>query len=74
VGTTVAEQERRRRDTDRIYARRNLSPDAIAAAIVDAVRRDRPVVAVGAEAHLARALSRLSPGFMRRLARVEMAR
>ena len=72
VGVTDSEQDRRRRSADRIYARRNLTPDQVAAGIVRAVRTDRAVMPVGAEAHLALAASRLAPGMLRRLARVDI--
>jgi NAD(P)-dependent dehydrogenase (short-subunit alcohol dehydrogenase family)/pimeloyl-ACP methyl ester carboxylesterase len=54
------------------YARRNYPPSKVAAAIVKAVRERKPVVPVTPEAVGARFMSRLSPGFMRRLARVEV--
>ncbi|HZR36166.1 MAG TPA: SDR family oxidoreductase [Nevskia sp.] len=73
VGVDEDEQERRRAGAGRLYARRNLKPRAVAAAIVKALETRKPEVLVGAEAHGARLLSRLSPGLSRRLARMEVS-
>ncbi|TAM13101.1 MAG: SDR family oxidoreductase [Nevskiaceae bacterium] len=69
VGTTDVEQQRRQSKVQRLYERRNLKPEAVAAAIVDAVEHDRPEVLVGVETVGIRTLSRLSPALWRRLAR-----
>jgi NAD(P)-dependent dehydrogenase (short-subunit alcohol dehydrogenase family) len=52
--------DRKRRRTERIF-RRGHRPEQVAAAIVDAVRRDRAVVPVGWEARAGWALHRLGP-------------
>jgi NAD(P)-dependent dehydrogenase (short-subunit alcohol dehydrogenase family) len=72
VGVDSAEEERRRRATDRLYRLVGLSPDQVAAAIVDAVRRNRPVVPVGIDAVAGRLQSRFAPGSARALARLDL--
>jgi NAD(P)-dependent dehydrogenase (short-subunit alcohol dehydrogenase family)/pimeloyl-ACP methyl ester carboxylesterase len=72
VGVSDDEQERRRRDVSRKYARRNYPPSKVAAAIVKAVQGNHALVPVTPEAVGARFLSRLSPGAMRRLAKLDV--
>ncbi|GGT62070.1 SDR family oxidoreductase [Actinomadura citrea] len=64
-----AETELRQR-IGRASERRGFSPEKVARAILRAVRQDRPVVLVTAEARFGRALSRVSPTANRALARV----
>lgn len=71
VGVTDEEQAERRAKTAKAYGRRNLKPDAVAAAIVNAVENNRPEALVGLEAHAFRWISRVSPALSRRLARLE---
>ncbi len=73
IGTDEAEQDRRRRATDELYRRRDLSPDKVADAVLRAVDDRKPVVLVGVEAHLIRALSRLSPRLLRAAAKLDLA-
>jgi len=73
VGVSEEEQERRRGNAKRLYTRRNLKPQAVAAAILKALETRKPEVLVGTEAHGARLLSRLSPRLSRRLARMELS-
>ena len=70
AGLSDAEQERERERAARRYQRRNYAPERVAAQILRAVRRDRAVVPVTVEARVGYALSRLSPGTLRALARV----
>ena len=72
VGVSDAEGREAGQKMSKRYARRNYPPSKVANAIVKAVRERRPVVPVTPEAVGARFLSRLSPAFMRRLARVEV--
>jgi NAD(P)-dependent dehydrogenase (short-subunit alcohol dehydrogenase family) len=72
AGTGADQQDQLRRQADRAYKRRNLSPETIARAIVDAVEHNRPVSAVGTEAHLAQWTARLAPGLLRRFGSIEM--
>ncbi len=66
-----AEAEKQARAT-RLYQRRNLTPDKIAKAILDAVENRRDEVPVGAEAQGARLISRLFPKLSRGLARLDL--
>ncbi|HWC33288.1 MAG TPA: SDR family oxidoreductase [Mycobacteriales bacterium] len=72
VGMSADEEREAGQKMARRYARRNYPPSKVAAAIVKAVRERKPVVPVTPEAYGARFMSRLSPAFMRRLARVEV--
>jgi NAD(P)-dependent dehydrogenase (short-subunit alcohol dehydrogenase family)/pimeloyl-ACP methyl ester carboxylesterase len=71
TGVSEEEQERRRARSAKLYSRRNYPPEKVARAIVRAVQRDTAVVPVTPEARGARLLSRLSPGALRALARVD---
>ena len=71
VGVAAEEQERRRERSARLYRLRNYPPEKVARAVVVAVLRDTPVAPVTAEARVARLLSRLSPGTLRALARMD---
>ena len=61
VGLTSAEVERRRRLADRALRLRHVPPERVADSILDAVERNRAVVATGGDAHAMRILNRLSP-------------
>jgi NAD(P)-dependent dehydrogenase (short-subunit alcohol dehydrogenase family)/pimeloyl-ACP methyl ester carboxylesterase len=69
AGTEEGEQERRRRMAAKAYRRRNLPASTVADAVLAAVDGNQPVVTVGAEAEVARLLSRFAPGVVRRAAR-----
>lgn len=71
VGVSEEEQTKRRDKVTSLYRRRNLKPETIARAILDAVENDRPEVPVGAEAHGLRLISRFLPALSRRLARLD---
>ncbi|WP_326704738.1 SDR family oxidoreductase [Streptomyces cyaneofuscatus] len=71
AGTDAEEEQRLRKRATRLYGRRNYPPEKVADAILDAVVRDRAVVPVTPEARGARLLSRVSPGVLRRLARLK---
>ncbi len=68
VGRAPADQERLRERVSQLYARRNFTPEQVASEIVEAIGADRPIAIVTPEAKLMRAISRLSPRLMRRLA------
>ncbi|MEY9848966.1 NAD(P)-dependent dehydrogenase (short-subunit alcohol dehydrogenase family)/pimeloyl-ACP methyl ester carboxylesterase [Streptacidiphilus sp. BW17] len=72
VGVSSSEQERLRGKADRLYRMRNLPPERVADAVLRAVRENRPVVPVAAEARIGRALTRLSPGTLRAIARADL--
>lgn len=72
VGVSEEEERRRQNHAARAYGRRGYTPDRVAAAILRAIRRNPAVLPVAPEAHLARAISRLSPALLRGLARLDM--
>ena len=72
VGVDEEEQTRRRKAVKGIYQKRAYTPDRVAAAIVDAVRSNKPLAVVSPEAHGLRMLSRFAPGILRRMARMDM--
>ncbi|MER6268259.1 SDR family oxidoreductase [Streptomyces sp900105755] len=71
TGVDEAEQRRRQQRSARLYGMRNYPPEKVASAILEAVEHNRAVVPVTPEARGARVLSRLAPGVLRRIARVE---
>ncbi|MGQ5634494.1 MULTISPECIES: SDR family oxidoreductase [unclassified Streptomyces] len=71
AGVDEAEERRRQKNSARLYGLRNYPPEKVAEAILDAVAHNRAVVPVTPEAKGAHLLSRLLPGALRRLARVE---
>jgi NAD(P)-dependent dehydrogenase (short-subunit alcohol dehydrogenase family) len=71
VGQDAEQQERTRQRVTGLYRRRNFGPDKVAERIVDAVRRDKPVVPVALEAKASKAISRLSPALARRMAKID---
>lgn len=73
--TTYVAHEPQRSDSQReaaihLYRRRNYGAERVASRIVAAVRHNRAVMPVTAEAYLLRGISRLSPRLMRRIAAV----
>jgi NAD(P)-dependent dehydrogenase (short-subunit alcohol dehydrogenase family)/pimeloyl-ACP methyl ester carboxylesterase len=73
VGVSAEEQAKRQQKATKLYQRRNLKPQVIARAILDAVEHNRAEVPVGAEAHGSRLISRFFPALSRRLARLNVA-
>jgi NAD(P)-dependent dehydrogenase (short-subunit alcohol dehydrogenase family) len=67
VGRQGAEVVRAQRLADLGLRLRNLPPRRVAEAIIDAVERDRAVVAVGTEAHLVAGINRVAPRLAERL-------
>jgi NAD(P)-dependent dehydrogenase (short-subunit alcohol dehydrogenase family)/pimeloyl-ACP methyl ester carboxylesterase len=72
VGVPEEEERRRQEQAARAYGRRGYTPDRVAAAILRAVRRNPAVLPVAPEAHVARAISRISPAVLRGLGRLDM--
>jgi NAD(P)-dependent dehydrogenase (short-subunit alcohol dehydrogenase family) len=72
VGTGSAEQQQTRDEIQRLYQRRRFTPDKVAEAIVRAVERNKAIVTVAPEAHLARLVYRVSPGLARKIGSVDM--
>ena len=70
----AGDADAKRARAQRLYDLRSLKPQAVAAAIVDGVRHNRPEIRVGVEVHAIRLVSRFLPGLTRRLARIEVAR
>jgi len=68
VGHPEEQQARIREQVTRSYQRRNFTPERVAEQIVEAIGNDTPVAVVTPEAKLARVLSRVAPGVLRRLA------
>ncbi|MGF1432284.1 SDR family oxidoreductase [Kitasatospora sp. LaBMicrA B282] len=68
---TADEQAAKQARAAKLYARRGFPPEKVAAEIVKAVRTGKPVVPVTVEAKAARWLGRLSPGLLRRAARID---
>lgn len=72
AGMTPEEEAKAQAKAKKIYARRNLKPQAIANAVVSAVENRKAEVLVGAEAHSSALLGRLSPGLSRMVARLDL--
>lgn len=72
VGKGEDEEARSRERVARAYARRGFGPERVAEQIVATVRRDRAVVPVTPEARLGYVTSRVAPGVMRLLARLDV--
>ena len=71
VGAAPGTEDQLRETAIRALHRRRFPPEKVALAVMRAVLRDRPMVPVNAEARVLYALSRLSPGTVRALARLE---
>ncbi|MFF0163071.1 SDR family oxidoreductase [Streptomyces sp. NPDC005263] len=71
AGVDAAEEKRRRQRAARLYGRRNYPPEKVADAILRAVVRNEAVVPVTPEARGARLMSRLMPGVLRAVARLD---
>ncbi len=72
VGADEATEQRRQKATTAAYAKRNYTPDRVAEAIVRAVEKDVALAPVTPEAHLTLAMSRLTPGLLRSIARRDL--
>ncbi|RQR48528.1 short chain dehydrogenase [Burkholderia sp. Bp9126] len=73
AGANAQDEARLRKRATKLYQMRGLKPETVAQAMVDAVLRNRPVVAVGTEAHALRFVGRFMPWLGRVIARVSMA-
>ncbi|HEX8976778.1 MAG TPA: SDR family NAD(P)-dependent oxidoreductase, partial [Solirubrobacteraceae bacterium] len=65
------EQDRVAQEVTRLYARRNFTPERVAAEILRAIGEDRAVAVITPEAKVMRAIGRLFPGLARRLAALD---
>ena len=72
VGVDDAEQSRLQKASKKMYQRRNLKPEAVAKAIVKAIKHKRDEVPVGTEAHLLRSVYQHSHWLARKLARIDV--
>ena len=73
AGVSEEEQARIRAKNDALYRKRNLTPDAVAEAIYDAIRHNHAVTLVGTEASALRLTHRLAPALSRELAKLDLA-
>ncbi|MFJ6179836.1 SDR family oxidoreductase [Streptomyces sp. NPDC092295] len=71
TGVSAEEEERRRKKSSRLYGLRDYPPEKVADAVLRTVVRNQAVVPVTPEARGARLLSRIAPGALRALARVD---
>ncbi|MEU6094205.1 SDR family oxidoreductase [Streptomyces sp. NPDC047079] len=69
TGVDAEEEKRRQRRAARLYGLRGYPPEKVAEAILRAVVRNQPVVAVTPEARALRLMSRFAPGARRAVAR-----
>ncbi|ORV06387.1 SDR family oxidoreductase [Mycobacterium celatum] len=69
---STEQQERARQKADAAYRRRNYTPEAVARAIVKAVRTGPAVLPVAAESRVGYALRRISPSLVRLFARFDL--
>lgn len=72
AGLSEAEQAEKRRKADALYKRRNYSVDDVADAVFKAIRSNRPLALVGAEARGIRLINRFAPTVSRLMARIEL--
>ncbi|MDH4556695.1 SDR family oxidoreductase [Pseudomonas sp. BN417] len=72
-GLDAEAEARRKAKVQRLYRRRNLSAETVAMRIAQAVERNKPVQAVGSEAHLSVAQWRFAPWLSRLLARLNLS-
>ena len=74
LGVPPGAEDEVRENTVRALRRRRFPPEKVALAVMRAVLRDQRVVPVNAEARVLYVLSRLAPGTLRALARLEAKR
>ncbi|MNT49345.1 short chain dehydrogenase [compost metagenome] len=72
-GLDADAEAKRKAKVQRLYRRRNLSAETVAVRIAQAVERNKPVQAVGSEAHLSVAQWRFAPWLSRLLARLNLS-
>ena len=72
AGMTAEQQERSREKADAAYRRRNYTPEAVAKAMVKAVRTGPAVLPIAAESRVGYAMRRISPSMLRLFARFDI--
>ncbi|KVE32729.1 SDR family oxidoreductase [Burkholderia sp. TSV86] len=73
AGASEADEAKLRKRATKLYQMRGLKPETVAKAMTAAVLQNKPVVAIGAEAHAMRFVGRYAPWLGRMIARVSMA-
>jgi short-subunit dehydrogenase len=73
VGVSEDEERRLQQRGARAYRLRGYPPDRVAEAIVRAIRTNQAVVPVMPEARVVLRMSQLTPGLLRRIARIDLA-
>ena len=71
AGLDPAAEAARRAAATAAYARRGYTAERVAGRLIRAVERDLPLAPVTAEAHAGLLASRLSPGLLRAVARLD---
>jgi NAD(P)-dependent dehydrogenase (short-subunit alcohol dehydrogenase family)/pimeloyl-ACP methyl ester carboxylesterase len=72
VGVDDEEQGRRQKASTKLYAKRGFGPEGVARDILRAVERDTAIAPSTPEAKVALVLSRLTPGLLRRAAKLDL--
>ncbi|OIN81132.1 SDR family oxidoreductase [Mycobacterium malmoense] len=72
AGMSAERQDRARQKADAAYRRRNYPPEAVATAIVKAVKTGPAVLPIAAESRIGYAMRRISPSALRLLARLDI--
>jgi NAD(P)-dependent dehydrogenase (short-subunit alcohol dehydrogenase family)/pimeloyl-ACP methyl ester carboxylesterase len=72
AGMSAEQQERAREKADAAYRRRNYTPEAVAKAIVKAIRTGPAVLPIAPESRVGYALRRISPSLVRLFARFDI--
>ncbi|MBE8518276.1 SDR family oxidoreductase [Amycolatopsis sp. H6(2020)] len=72
VGVSEEEQRRRQKESSKLYARRGFGPEGVARDILRAVEKDIAIAPSTPEAKVALVLSRLTPGLLRKAAKLDL--
>ncbi len=72
VGVSEEEQRRRQQKSSKLYARRGFGPEGVARDILRAVEKDLAIAPSTPEAKVALVLSRLTPGLLRKAAKLDL--
>ncbi|WP_103336693.1 SDR family oxidoreductase [Amycolatopsis sp. CA-126428] len=72
VGVSEEEQRRRQKESTKLYARRGFGPEGVARDILRAVEKDLAIAPSTPEAKAALVLSRLTPGLLRKAAKLDL--
>lgn len=72
VGTSENDQAARRNNADAMYKRRAYTPEKVAAKVLKAVKKNKPIALIGAEAWIGRGVQRFAPALGRAFARLKL--